>query len=536
VTVNSSAQTFAVRTLIKNWQKFLRIKMHKRFLLVLCCFVTTRYAAAQDLISAIAKARPACVRMWGFDTAQQQRTSAQFSGVVVKGNYILTAAHVITPGNTYKVFFPDGGEAIAQALGKIELSEDKTRPDVALMKILKGKDRPGVVMSVADLHRGEPCISIAYPESLDQAQPTIRFGWVTEPLNSRGFIRSTALMEPGDSGGPLFNLNGELIGLHSAIEIPESANYDVPVNLYQKYWSALQEPVVYHNWPEKEDTIQKDNRTVSFTWPKAGAYSGTCVRITSRLNGKTQAVLATVIESLVVSKNSMVGDSVFILGKPGVVIARDKAHDLVLIRPAQKLRGLKIKETSNSDPGTILFAPVLDSVVTGILSGGPLDLRRITSAGFLGATPVHGSSPERIYFVRPGSPAAQHDIRAGDIAPGLNDSIAHHWPGDTLQLKLQRGSEILFKSIVLTYPPLMLHDHPADHFAGGRSQRRDGFRNVYSTDLILRPEQCGGPVFDAQNHFLGINIARFSRANSVLIGIQVIKDFVMVNSRKYHGE
>jgi serine protease Do len=438
---------------------------------------------------------------------------------------------VVTPGSTYKVFFSDGGETIAQALGKIELSEDKTRPDVALMKILKGKDRHGVVMSLADLHKGDACLSIAYPESLDQVQPTIRFGRIIEPLNNRGFIRSTAMMEPGDSGGPLFNLSGELIGLHSAIEIPESANYDVPVNLYQKYWSALQEPLVYHSWPEKADTLQKISRTIHFTWPKAETYTGTCVRITSRLNGKEQTVLATVIRSVLISKSSMVGDSVFILGQPGIVIARDKANDLVLIRPAQKLKGLKIKWATSPDPGNILFAPVIDSVITGILSGGPLELPRITSAGFLGATPVHGSSPERVYFVRPGSPAAQHDIRTGDIIPGLKDSLTLHWPGDTLRLKLQRGSQMLFKSIVLTYPPQILHDHPADHFAGGRSQRSDGFRSIYSTDLILSPEQCGGPVFDAQGRFLGISIARFSRANSVLIGVGTLMQFIAAHLR-----
>lgn len=505
--------------------------MQSRFLLILCSFIINRYAAAQDLKSTVDKVRPACVRIWGFDTLQQQRTSAQFSGVVVKGNYILTAAHVITPGSTYKIFFPNGEETIAEALGKIELSEDKTRPDVALMRILKGTNHPGVVMSLADLHKDQPCLSIAYPESLDQEQPTIRLGKVIEPLNSRGFIRSTALMEPGDSGGPLFNLSGELIGLHSAIGIPESENYDVPVNLYQEYWSALQKPVIYRNWPERVDAVQKDNRTLEFTWPKAGTYTGTCVRITSRLDGKAQTVLGTVIQSFVVSKSSIVGDSVFILGKPGIVIARDKEHDLVLIRPAQKLKGLKIKQIISPDPGEVLFAPVIDSVVTGIVSGGPIGLRKINSAGFLGATPQHGSSPEKIYFVRPGSPAAQLDIRSGDIIPGLNDSLKAHWPGDTLQLKLQRGSKNILKSVVLTYPPLMLHDHPAYHFAGGSSQRNDGFRNIYSTDLILRPEQCGGPVFDMQNHFIGINIARFSRANSVLISAQAIKDFIVVNSR-----
>jgi serine protease Do len=501
--------------------------MYKRTLLMLCCFIITHFATAQHLKSIIAKAKPACVRMWGFDTLLQQRTTAQFSGVVVKDNFILTAAHVVTPGSTYKVFFTDGEEAIAQALGKIELLEDRTRPDVALMKILKGKDRPGVKISLADIHLGDPCVSIAYPESLDQVQPTIRFGKIIEPLNSRGFIRSTALMEPGDSGGPLFNLRGELIGLHSAIEISESANYDVPVSLYQKYWSALQKPVVYRNWPEKADTVLRQHETTSFTWPKSGTYTGACVRITSRLNGQTKTVLATVIQSMVVSKSSMVGDSVLIYGKQGVIIARDKAHDLVLIRPSQRLKGLKIKQINYPDPGDVLFAPVIDSIVTGILSGGPLELRKITSAAFLGATPVHGSSPERIYFVRPGSPAAQQDIRVGDIIPGLNDSLSSHWPGDIIQLKLQRGSQTLLKNIVLTYPPQMLHDHPADHFIGGRSQRSDGFKAVYSTDIILRPEECGGPVFDARNHFIGISIARFSRANSVLIGVETIRQFII---------
>jgi serine protease Do len=502
--------------------------MRYSFLMILCCLLASKPAGAQDLYPTINKALPACVRMWGFDTLQQQRTSAQFSGVVVKGNYILTAAHVTIPGNTYKVFFADGHETIAEALGKIELADDKTRPDVAIMKIFKGDNWPSVALgSSAALVNNEPCLSIAYPETLNLTQPTVRLGKVTEPLNQRGFIRSTALMEPGDSGGPLFNLAGELIGLHSAIEIPEAANYDVPVDLYKKYWTALQEPVVYHNWPEKVNKIAPVlSKSPIISKVQIGNYTGTCIKISSRINGKSETVLGTVIQSLVVSKNSLVGDSVMIQGKPAIIVARDKTNDLVLIRPAQKLKGLTFTVKANLQSGDRLIAPVIDSTVSGIISGGPIDLPKTASAGFLGATPVHSSNPAKIYFVRPGSPAALHDIRVGDIVPGLNDTLAIHWPGDTLQFKLQRGQESLVKTIVLTYPPQMIHDHPAEHFAGGKSQRRDSFNGIYTTDLILRPEQCGGPVFDAQHHFVGLNIARFSRANSILISAETIRKFI----------
>ena len=85
---------------------------------------------------AVRKAYPASVRMWGFDVQQNQRTSAQFSGVVVSADgYILTAAHTTVPGKNYKVFFPDGKECIALALGRIDNPKTPGMPDVAMMKI-----------------------------------------------------------------------------------------------------------------------------------------------------------------------------------------------------------------------------------------------------------------------------------------------------------------------------------------------------------------------------------------------------------------
>ena len=68
--------------------------------------------------------------------------------------------------------------------------------------------------------------------------------------------------------------------------------------------------------------------------------------------------------------------------------------------------------------------------------------------------------------------------------------------------------------------------HVADDIVGGKSDRRDGFGLVISHDAVLRPRECGGPVFDIDGNFLGINIARFSRSRSYVVPRMILKQFV----------
>lgn len=517
---------------------------------------------------AIAKSGPASVRMWGYDTLAAVRTSAQFTGVVVKDGYIMTAAHVTIPGNTYKVMFKDGRECMAKALGKIEFGGDKTRPDVALMKILtKGNWPEAPIGSSAALKAFVPCISIAYPESLNQPKPTVRFGYVTDALVVRGFIKSTCIMEPGDSGGPLFDLDGRVIGLHSAIETAESDNYDVPVDLYKKYWTALNEPMVYHALPVKADAIEPVTVSPELIpgLKNMAAFTGTdaklknaCVKITSMLNGNPATVTGTLVsihgtkaakkfgETIIISKSSMVGDQVAISTEKNkqaaTIIARDKANDLVFLRASGHLDGgLKLtdlKTYQKHHPGDFLITPLPDTAaVISVLSSDPFDLSRVTSIAFSGATVAHNASPATIYFVRPGSQAAAGGIEKGDIVTAIGSTPIHnaddyaaemlkHWPGDTVTLHLKRIDAIIEKQLVLSYPPQMKYNHPAEYFAGGKSIRRDGFSDIYTHDAILKPAQCGGPVFDLDGHCAGINIARFSRANSVFIPANIVVDFI----------
>ncbi|WDF80689.1 trypsin-like peptidase domain-containing protein [Mucilaginibacter sp. KACC 22773] len=548
--------------------------MKKFHFVFLVAVLLIQYAYAQQnktnkteevLKAGIQKAYPACVRMWSYDTSANKRTGGQFSGVVVdKEHHILTAAHVTWPGLTYKVMFPDGREAIAVALGKIELAADKTLPDVAIMQIITKGDWPYADMgSSARLILSEPLISIAYPESLNQDKPTVRFGHVTEVKNSRGFIKSTCMMEPGDSGGPLFNLSGNVVGLHSAIEVPEDANYDVPVDLYKKYWKSLMRPAVYHTLP---DSVPVSVPPVSkrmfneLSTAHLSKHIGTCVAIRSNFNGVSQQALGALFSvdglhfktikshTIIVSKSSIVADApIVMIGKKIVeatVISRDKENDLVLLVPASDIKGgITYQEickdtTFNLIPGTFLRSPQPDtSDVTGVLGSKLFLLPKVVNAGYLGVFVGDNNAAASALWIKPLSPAAKNGLLAKDEVNYINGlairtagdfkaEMQNHWPGDTLTLKVKRGGALITKTLVLGTVPAVHFDHPAELFTGGKSGRRDGFKDVFAHDSMLTPQRCGGPVFDNYGRFYGVNIGRYSRAVSITVPSKIVCKFI----------
>jgi serine protease Do len=538
--------------------------MKKYPLLVICMTIisTGVYSQIKQLQTtihkAIEKAWPASVRMWGYDTASKQQMSAQFSAVVVspQGD-ILTAAHTSTPGKTYKVMFPDGKEAIALALGKIEMADDPTIPDVSMMKIITPGVWPYAEMGYSSsLKLHQPCISIAYPETLNQPLPGIRFGIITSLSNERGFLQSTCAMEPGDSGGPLFDEQGRVIGIHSAISIAESENYEIPVDLYRKYKTALATAKKYNALPVIVDSVGTDPLATQLPAyvqiENISSAKNACIRITSQVKDKEENIYGTAFaQAYVVSKSSMVGsDPVIHYGDKIIkasVVRRDKEKDLVLLKTEELIKDgitlTKAKPDSLSfkQLGQFLLSPRLDTTnAMSVVGTLPFSLPRINSTGFLGASIAYKSGPLLLTFVRKNSPAATHDLQVGDEVISLNGitfnkaenfgaALQNYWPGDSITISLKREGNVYTKQIVLDEKPKVPASHPAEMFAGGKSKRRDGFARIFAHDAILTPNQCGGPVFDAAGNFMGINIARYSRTSTVAIPSEVVWEFVRDN-------
>jgi len=517
---------------------------------------------------AVKKAYPASVRMWGFDVQQKQRTSAQFSGVVVSADgYILTAAHTILPGKNYKVFFADGRECIAVALGKIENKETPGIPDVGMMKITDKGSYPFAEMGYsASLLKDEPCISISYPESLNQTLPTLRLGSIAEVKNEYGFIRSTCKMEPGDSGGPLFDYRGRVIGLHSAIDVSEEMNFEIPVDLYRRYWTALNSERLYTAFPEKTDSVkadplslllQKESRQKALH-PDFGVpiVKNSSFTIKSIIKGQQQKIGACLLNvktssgvkrQFLLSKNTMVGEraqcDINGVTVPIKFIRSDQENDLVLFSLEKYITGGIDLNSAETDTVKIEVGKLLHSinpagkVISSVLGSSIFNLPKINSQPFLGVMVVYNSNPVQFSLIKEGSPAEKAGIKVGDELISINGKaikkasefapeILKYWADDEVTFEWINASGKMNKTLKLDSRGQSVSNHPADKFEGGKSERRDGLNAVFTHDAAIKANDCGSPVFDWEGRFYGINMARFSRTTTVVVPKKTIIDFV----------
>jgi hypothetical protein len=159
---------------------------------------------------------------------------AQGSGVIVKGGRVLTAGHVSgQPGRTVTLHLADGRKLKGKTLGR------NADIDSGLIEITDKGDWPGVEMGKsADLKKGQWVVAIGHPGGYRANRtPVVRLGRVLE-VNAGAIVTDCPLVG-GDSGGPLFDLDGKIIGIHSRIGGPIMANLHVPVGTYVDTWDRL---------------------------------------------------------------------------------------------------------------------------------------------------------------------------------------------------------------------------------------------------------------------------------------------------------
>jgi serine protease Do len=144
-----------------------------------------------------------------------QPARGQGSGFIVSSDgYILTNAHVVDSASEVTVKLIDRREFKAKVIGTDE------RTDVAVIKI-DAKNLPTVrIGDPSKLKPGEWVIAIGSPFGFENS---VTAGIVSATSRSMGrnnyapFIQTDVAVNPGNSGGPLFNMNGEVVGINSQI-------------------------------------------------------------------------------------------------------------------------------------------------------------------------------------------------------------------------------------------------------------------------------------------------------------------------------
>jgi len=161
---------------------------------------------------------------------------SQGSGVIIDAEgYVLTAGHVSgEPGRAANIILPDGRKLKGVTLGW------NANIDSGLVKITQeGAEFPHVGKGTsADLKKGTWVIAIGHPGGYQPGRPpVVRVGRVLE--STAKHLRSDCTLVGGDSGGPLFDMYGKVVGIHSRIGGSISYNIHVPVDTYTDTWDRL---------------------------------------------------------------------------------------------------------------------------------------------------------------------------------------------------------------------------------------------------------------------------------------------------------
>jgi serine protease Do len=161
---------------------------------------------------------------------------AQGSGVIVsEDGFVLTAAHVSgRPGRKVSIILPDGQRVAATSLGRNEIL------DAGLIKIDDASQKwPFAEMARwSSVKAGNWCIATGHPGGFQgDRQPVFRLGRII--FASRRVVRTDCELVGGDSGGPLFDVYGKVIGVNSRIGEELTHNFHVPISAYHESWDRL---------------------------------------------------------------------------------------------------------------------------------------------------------------------------------------------------------------------------------------------------------------------------------------------------------
>lgn len=179
------------------------------------------------------------------DEPRQREVQSLGSGVVVdaEAGYVLTNHHVIAQADEITIAFNDGREISAEIVG----SDPET--DIAVLQVDSDTLTALPLADSDELRVGDYTMAIGNPFGLDH---TVTTGVVsgldrTLPGNNgarlQSFIQTDASINPGNSGGALVNLNGELVGINTAILSRSGGNigigFAVPMNMARQVMDQI---------------------------------------------------------------------------------------------------------------------------------------------------------------------------------------------------------------------------------------------------------------------------------------------------------
>jgi len=453
------------------------------------------------------------------------------SGVIIsEDGLVMTAGHVVDePGRDVIFLLADGKQAKGKTLGCFKTA------DAGLMKITdEGKWPHAPRGRSAELRPGTWCVAVGHPLGYQEKRPPIiRAGRILR-LGDH-VIQTDCPLVGGDSGGPLFDLEGQVIGINSRIGGSIVQNFHVPVDVFTEHWDRL---VTGDSW--KLQLPARDGSEMKTAMSQLVEAASRCaVRIVC--DGKERA-LGTVVgpDGWILTKASELQGKVIcrINGKMELeakTVGIDPRFDLAMLKVDSTQLPRIEWNTSKQVAGQWVAAPGPDGapLAMGVVSvpRRPIPL----TPGMLGVLFKEGEENATIQRVIPKSPAEQAGLQPNDEVLAVNGKSAANRdeliamvkkfrPGTAIVITVKRGEEELNIKATLgkLQTPATRKRDMQNALGVGVSKRRDAFPVVLQHDTVLRPADCGGPLVDLSGKVIGVNIARGGRTETYCVPSDVL--------------
>jgi len=160
--------------------------------------------------------------------------------IITPDGYVITNDHVIQDETKITVvLFEKGkdGTLNKRIVENVKIVAMNAYEDLALLKLEGEKDLPIVYLGDSDAVRvGQACYAIGNPHGLERSVSEGIVSTLDRVMDGRTHLQITAAVNPGNSGGPLFNLKGEVIGVVDLkLILSEGLNFAIPVDRVKRF-------------------------------------------------------------------------------------------------------------------------------------------------------------------------------------------------------------------------------------------------------------------------------------------------------------
>ncbi|RCL01931.1 MAG: serine protease Do [Candidatus Tokpelaia sp. JSC188] len=334
---------------------------------------------------------------------------SQGSGFFIsEDGYIVTNNHVVSDGTSYAIVLDDGTELEAKLIGK------DPRTDLAVLKI--DAKRKFTYVDFADdnqTHVGDWVVAVGNPFGLGG---TVTSGIVSARGRDIGsgvyddFIQIDAAVNRGNSGGPTFNLNGQVVGINTAIFSPSGGSvgiaFAIPASTAtQVIRQLIDKGIVERGWIGVQ--IQPVTKEIA---ESVGLKEAKGAMIANSMNGPA-AKAGIEAGNIIISVNDI-----------DILDARDLARRIANIKPGNTV-SLGVWRNGKKEEIQVKIDAMPNQKVTAQWSGKNISPEEALSLDDYGLTVTTAEDGKGVVVtnVDPDSDAAEKGVRPGDIIRLVNN-------------------------------------------------------------------------------------------------------------------